>query len=75
MIKISISIDVSDLRMAEFFYIEALGCKKVRTQGTHMIVLSVENTGIYLQEKAAGTKPLSSSGIVRDDKRHWTPVN
>jgi len=75
MIKISISIDVSDLRMAEFFYIEALGCKKVRTQGKNMTVLFVENTDIYLQEKAAGTKPLSSSDIVRDYKRHWTPVH
>jgi len=40
-----------------------------------MAILSVENTDIYLQEKASGTTPLASSDIVRDYKRHWTPVH
>jgi len=47
MIKISVSIDVSNLKEAETFYVEALGCKKVRDQG-RMVVLSVENSDIYL---------------------------
>lgn len=75
MIKISVSIDVSNLKQAETFYIEALGCKKLRDQGSNMAVLSTENCDIYLQEKDAGTKPLVSSEIVRDYKRHWTPVH
>ena len=75
MIKISVSIDVSNLKKAETFYVEALGCKKVRDQGSNMVVLSTENCNIYLQEKAAGTKPLVSSEVVRDYKRHWTPVH
>ncbi|MBI3561578.1 MAG: VOC family protein [Gammaproteobacteria bacterium] len=75
MIKISVSIDVSDLRKAEIFYVEALGCKKVRDQGSTMVVLSVENSDIYLQEKEPGTKPLVSSRVVRDYQRHWTPVH
>ena len=75
MIKISVSIDVSDLKQAETFYVEALGCKKVRDQGANMVVLSVENSDIYLQEKKGGTKPLVSSGVVRDYGRHWTPVH
>ncbi len=62
MIKISVSIDVSNLKQAEIFYIEALGCKKLRDQGS-MAVLSVENCDIYLQEKAAGYG------------RHWTPIH
>lgn len=74
MIKISVSIDVSDLKQAEVFYIEALGCKKVRDQGG-MVVLSVENSDIYLQEKEPGTKPLVSSSVVRDYGRHWTPIH
>jgi len=74
-IKISVSIDVSDLKQAETFYIGALGCKKVRGQGSDMVVLSVENCDIYLQEKEAGTKPLVSSIAVRDYERHWTPVH
>ncbi|MCF6325373.1 MAG: hypothetical protein L3J89_13815 [Gammaproteobacteria bacterium] len=75
MIKISVSIDVSNLKQAENFYIEALGCKKVRDQGSNMVVLSVENSDIYLQEKEPGTKPLLSSHVVRDYERHWTPVH
>jgi predicted enzyme related to lactoylglutathione lyase len=74
MIKISVSIDVSNLKEAEIFYVEALGCKKVRDQGS-MVVLSVENSDIYLQEKAAGTKPLKSNDVVRDYERHWTPIH
>ncbi len=45
--KISVSIDVSNLKVAETFYVEALGCKKVRNQGA-MVILSVENSDIYL---------------------------
>jgi len=74
-IKLSVSIDVSDLKKAEAFYVEALGCKKVRDQGSDMVVLSVENCDIYLQEKVAGTKPLVSSEVVRDYGRHWTPIH
>ena len=75
MIKISVSIDVSNLKEAETFYVETLGCKKVRNQGDNMVVLSVENSDIYLQEKEAGTKPLKSSDVVRDYGRHWTPIH
>jgi predicted enzyme related to lactoylglutathione lyase len=74
-IKISVSIDVSNLKKAETFYVEALGCKKVRDQGSNMVVLSVENSDIYLQEKEPGTKPLVSSSVARDYERHWTPVH
>ena len=75
LIKISVSIDVSNLKKAEAFYVEALGCQKVRDQGSNMIVLSVDNADIYLQEKEAGTKPLTSNNTVRDYERHWTPVH
>jgi len=76
MIKISVSIDVSDLIKAEAFYIDALGCKKLRNQGESMVVLSVENCDIYLQEKAVGTKPLPTKPeIVREYSRHWTPIH
>jgi len=74
MIKISVSIDVSNLKKDETFYMEALGCKKVRDQGS-MVVLSVENSHIYLQEKEGGTKPLKSSDVVRNYDRHWTPIH
>ena len=75
MIKISVSIDVSNLKQAETFYIEALDCQKLRDQGPDMFVLTTENCDIYLQEKEAGSNPLVSSEAVRDYKRHWTPVH
>ncbi len=75
MIKISVSIDVSDLKKAETFYVEALGCKKLRNQGDNMVVLSVENSDIYLQEKKSGTNPLPSGDTVRNYDRHWTPIH
>jgi predicted enzyme related to lactoylglutathione lyase len=75
MMKISVSIDVSDLKKAEAFYVEALGCKKVRDQGESMSVLSVDNSDIYLQEKESGSQPLESIDAVRDYGRHWTPVH
>lgn len=75
MMKVSVSIDVSDLKQAEAFYIEALGCNKVRDQGPDMAVLATENCDIYLQEKAAGSSPLMTDDAVRDYKRHWTPVH
>ena len=76
MIKLSVSIDVSNLKEAERFYVEALGCKKLRDQGG-MSVISVDNCDIYLQEKEAGTKPIPSEfdEIKRHYSRHWTPVH
>ena len=75
MMRISVSIDVSDLKQAENFYIEALGCKKVRNQGKNMSVISTENCDIYLQEKEIETKPIASDTVKRDYSRHWTPVH
>lgn len=43
MIKLSVSIDVPDLKLAEAFYVEALGCKKAGDQGDKMVVLSAVN--------------------------------
>lgn len=75
MIKISVSIDVSNLKQAETFYIEALGCKKVRDQGEGMSVISTDNCDIYLQEKEAKSNPIPSEAVKRDYSRHWTPVH
>ncbi len=74
MVKLSVSIDVSDLKQAEKFYGEALGCTKVRDQGG-MSVISVENCDIYLQEKKAGSKAVPDEAIERSYSRHWTSVH
>lgn len=75
-IKISVSIDVLDIKKAEIFYIKALGCKKKRNQG-NMVVLSTSNCDIYLQEKKEKTNStsLSKKENFRNYGRHWTPVH
>ncbi|MFK7861725.1 MAG: VOC family protein [Granulosicoccus sp.] len=75
MIKLSVSIDVPDLAKGESFYVEALGCKKVRNQGDSMVVLSTDNAEIYLQERATGSVAVKEGEIVRTYERHWTPVH
>ncbi len=75
MIKLSVSIDVPDLRKGEIFYVQALGCKKVRDQGDNMVVLSTDNAEIYLLKREAGSEPIKSSDITRNYQRHWTPVH
>lgn len=73
--KISISIDVSNLEKAESFYTEVLDCKKIRYQEPKMLVVSVDNAKIYIQEKVEGTNPAPLSESTRNYKRHWTPVH
>ncbi len=33
------------------------------------------NVDLYLLKKAAGSKPLAASDVVRSYERHWTPVH
>lgn len=75
MVKVYVGIDISNLKQAENFYIEALGCKKLRNQGSDIAVLATENCDIYLLEKEPGSKPVVRSETVRDYNRHWTPVH
>jgi len=75
MIKLSVSIDVPDLAQGEAFYVEALGCRKIRDQGNEMIVLSTDNAEIYLLKRESGTAPIEQSTTVRNYQRHWTPVH
>lgn len=72
--KISVSIDVSNLKQTETFYIESLGCKKLIDQ-EDISVISAGNCDIYLRAKKAGTKPILSEAVKRGYGRHWTPVH
>ena len=76
MIKVSISIDVWDIKKWEEFYTQALWCKRLREQ-MWMIVLATKNVDIYLQEKKVWTNAteLSNRESKRDYKRHWTPIH
>jgi len=69
-----VAIDVPNLKEAESFYVNALGCKKVRDQG-EMAILRSDNADIYLLKKDTGSKPFTSSTSVRTYARHWTPIH
>lgn len=75
MLRLSISIDVPDLDKGVVFYVEALGCERVRDRGEDMVVLATDNAEIYLQRRDAGSVAVKGSDIVRDYARHWTPVH
>ena len=74
MLKLSVSIDVPDLEKGQRFYVEALGCEKVRDQGDKMVVLQTDNADLYLL-KRADLSPAFKEGPPRTYARHWTPVH
>ncbi len=76
-VQLSVSIDVPDLKAAAQFYTIALGCTKLREQGSSMVVLSAGNADIYLIERAEATNPAASARapLTRSYERHWTPVH
>lgn len=75
MLRLSISIDVPDLAQGVAFYVDALGCEKVRHRGDDMMVLSTDNAQIYLQQRSPGSSAVKGTEIVRSYLRHWTPVH
>ncbi len=74
MLKVSISVDVSDMEKAVLFYSEGLGCERV-SDGTDITILSADNVSIYLLKKAPGSNPLLRGSASRNYERHWTPVH
>lgn len=74
MSKVSICIDVSEIKQATKFYSTALECEVIeeKQQSTE---LSAENTTIHLLEKEENSNPLINNSALRTFKRHWTPVH
>ncbi|HTT96842.1 MAG TPA: VOC family protein [Rhizomicrobium sp.] len=73
--KYSVSIDVPNIEEGLKFYRDALGFAEVRRPIPIYVVLQCGDAKIGLMEKAAGTKPATSSDDVRRYERHWTPVH
>lgn len=74
MVRISVSIDVSNMDKGVLFYTKALGCEELR-RGPEISKLATENSDIYLLEKEQGSNPLLKGTAVRKFERHWTPVH
>jgi len=75
MIELRACIDVDDLAKAIAFYTQALGLKLGRRLGSDWAELLGATSPIDLLAKPAGSPASPSAALVRDYRRHWTPVH
>jgi predicted enzyme related to lactoylglutathione lyase len=73
--SVLINIDVSDLKAAARFYVDAFGLKVGRRFGGDGLELIGFPAPIYLLQKNEGSLPFANSGTPRSFQRHWTPVH
>jgi predicted enzyme related to lactoylglutathione lyase len=71
--KVSVSIDVANMRQALDFYTQALGCELKKEYSDGWQVVAIAGVAIHLQQKDAGS--VAAGKHLRDYKRHWTPVH
>lgn len=71
--QVSITIDISDLKNALDFYVQALSCVLKNQHSDDWAVISVGGVDINLLEKQAGT--VAAAEHKRSYERHWTPVH
>jgi len=74
MAKISVCIDVLEMKKAILFYTKALGFELVHKKGQYTELLT-DGLTIYLSENKAGTNPLINGKATRNYERHWTPIH
>ena len=74
-VELLVNIDVDDLARAERFYCRALGLRAGRRFGDGGVELLGGSSPIYLLVKRAGSQAATTTGSVRDYRRHWTPVH
>src|SRR5258705_10486813 len=70
-----ICIDVPDLEKAVAFYRDALGLTPGRRLGRKWAEMLGAASPIDLLAEPAGTPPVPRPEVVRDYRRHWTPVH
>lgn len=73
--QLLVNIDVDDLARAERFYCRAFGLRAGRRFGEGGVELLGGSAPIYLLVKPAGSQAATTTGSVRDYRRHWTPVH
>jgi len=70
-----VNIDVPDITQGVDFYCAALGLRLNRMLDRDVAELVGVSTRIYLLENPGSSHPVPSLPIVRDYRRHWTPVH
>jgi len=74
-LKLRICIDVAELQAGLDFYTRAFGLTVGRRHGDVFAQVLGASAPIDLLARAAGTQPSPNEGVVRDYRRHWTPVH
>jgi catechol 2,3-dioxygenase-like lactoylglutathione lyase family enzyme len=75
MIELRACIDVDDLDKAIAFYTQTLGLKLGRRLGSDWAELLGATSPIDLLASPSGSPASPSAALVRDYRRHWTPVH
>lgn len=70
--RISICVDVPDLKAATTFYRDALGCSIDKKRTSHT-TLSVGGTTLHVLLKEGGPDATKAGSCIRTYERHWTP--
>ena len=70
-----VCIDVSDLDKGLAFYRDAFGLTPGRRLGRHWVEMLGAPVSIDLLAEAPQTSPIPDAKVVRDYRRHWTPVH
>jgi len=75
MVRVNLSIDVSDIELGVRFYTQCFGFSESSRPFPEMAVLDAANMIICIHQKDAQTKPSAGTDDVRRYSRHWTPVH
>ena len=75
-LQIMVNVDVDDLEKAIEFYTTALGLRLGRRlfEGSVAEMLGATST-IYLLSNPSGSTAVPKAALLREYKRHWTPVH
>jgi predicted enzyme related to lactoylglutathione lyase len=74
-VDLRVCVDVSDLEKAIAFYRDAFGLRPGRRLGERWAEMIGAPVSIDLLAEDPGTSPVPRSNLVRDYRRHWTPVH
>ena len=73
--RLSVNIDVPDIKSGISFYRDGLGLRFARLLTNQVAELFLDDLTIYLLEREARSSACSTNSAQRIYERHWTPVH
>jgi predicted enzyme related to lactoylglutathione lyase len=73
--RLSVNIDVPDIKSGISFYRDGLGLRFARLLTNQVAELFLDDLAIYLLEREAWSAACSTNSAQRIYERHWTPVH